>query len=157
MNNQCRATSKRTGKRCRRLVPFGYATCHYHGGAPRSGGQPWNTNAVSHGVYQRVDPDRLSPEERAVFDQMPTDLDLSVELRALRLMLLKTFGSLEYQEVIGTPIGAEVVERAVDEVAKAYAAAKLADGVRKLVKEVGGGDRERFKQLLSALGTTPRG
>ena len=46
---RCRATSKRSGKRCRSPAVRGYEVCRMHGaggGAPKG-----NRNALKHGVY----------------------------------------------------------------------------------------------------------
>lgn len=62
---RCKAKSKRTGERCRRLATPGFEVCYYHGaggGAPKG-----NKNAVKHGVY--VDK-LLNDEERKLFQEI---------------------------------------------------------------------------------------
>ncbi len=150
-SKKCRATSKRTGERCRRWASPGRPVCHYHGA--KAGAPKGNRNALSTGLYERVDPERLTEEERALFDSIPADPDLTTELRLLRLLLLKMLDSLERRAVVGTPDGAEVVTLTIDEVATALAAEKLCDGIRKLVKDASStpADFEAFERLLAVL------
>ena len=150
---KCKAKSKRTGQHCKRWASPGKDVCCYHGahaGAPKG-----NRNAVTHGVYEKVVRERLSEEEQAVFDAVTAEPDLAHELRVLRFKLLRLLEPLERQAVVGTPDGAQVVTMAVDEITKAYAIEKLADGIRKVIKEIDGGETERFEQLLAALMSPP--
>ena len=151
---QCTATSKRSGERCKRWAARGKNVCHYHGagaGAPKG-----NRNAVTHGVYETITRERLTEQEQVVFDAITADPDLRHELRVLRFKLLRLLKPLERQVVVGTPDGAQVVTIVVDEISTAYAIAKLADGIRKLVKQLGSGEAEqRFEQLLAALMAPP--
>ncbi len=62
---RCKAKSKRTGERCRRLATPGFEVCHYHGaggGAPKG-----NKNAMQHGVYVN---ELLNDEERKLFQEL---------------------------------------------------------------------------------------
>jgi hypothetical protein len=130
----------RSGTPCQ--LPAGWGTdhpgegrCKLHGGC--SPGPPkGNKNALKHGVYETVIRDRLSPEEQAVFDSVPTDDGLAQEIRILRFKLLRLLEPVERETVIGTKTGAEVVTLKVDEVTKAYAIEKLVDGIRKIVKDM---------------------
>ena len=152
---QCKATAKGSGKRCQRNVKLGYEVCYYHGergGAPKN-----NKNHLIHGVNRKIIYERLTDSEQELFDAITAEPDLTHEMKILRFKLLTLLEPLERQAVVGTPDGAEVVSLQVDEVTKAYAIEKLVDGIRKLSKELGGGEQERFEQLLSALMTPPEG
>lgn len=135
----------RAGTPCRRPAGggtdhVGTGRCKLHGG--RGGAPPGsnigNKHARKHGLYETVIRDRLAPEEQAVFDSVPADVDLANELRILRFKLVRLLDDVEREVVIGTPMGAEKVKLKVDEVTKAYAIEKLVDGIRKLVKDMQG-------------------
>jgi hypothetical protein len=62
---RCKAKSRRTGERCRRLATPGFDVCYYHGaggGAPKG-----NRNALKYGVY--VDK-LLDDGERTLFQEL---------------------------------------------------------------------------------------
>lgn len=138
---QCKAKAKGTGKRCRNQAVTGYEVCRMHGANPRNRGggpRPGNKNAVTHGTYETIIRDRLTEEEQAVFDSIDAEADLRQELRILRFKLLRLLGPVERQMIAGTKDSWDIVNLEVDEVTKAYAIEKLADGIRKIVKELQG-------------------
>src|SRR5690606_39090034 len=151
----------RAGTPCQ--LPAGWGTdhpgsgrCKLHGGA--SPGPPkGNRNAVKHGLYENVVRERLTPEEQALFDAVPTDVDLTQELRILRFKLLRLMEPVIREAVVATPEGAQRVRVEVDEVTKAYAIEKLVDGIRKLVKDMqGGGADAAIDQLVAMLAASRR-
>lgn len=110
---------------------------------------------MKHGLNQKVIYDRLSDAEKALYDSVDAEPDLTREMKVLRFKLLRMLEPLERETVVGTPNGAETVSLKIDEVTKLYAIEKAVDGIRKLAKELGGGEAERFEQLLAALMTPP--
>lgn len=54
------------------------------GGAP-----PGNLNAIKHGAYQTIYAAYLQNEEKAVYEQMPGEVDLEAEIRLLRLKIAR--------------------------------------------------------------------
>ena len=146
----------RAGTPCQ--LPAGWGTdhpgsgrCKLHGGA--SPGPPkGNRNAVKHGLYENVVRERLTPEEQALFDAVPTDADLTQELRILRFKLLRLLEPVVRKVAVATPEGSEVVALEVDEVTKAYAIEKLVDGIRKLVKDMQGNSADDpLRQFVEAI------
>jgi hypothetical protein len=151
-SKQCTAKAKQTGMRCRRWAAPGKSTCFIHGGAPGSGGQLGNRHALKHGLYENIRYERLSPEEKALFDRIPNDPPSPLaELKLLRLLLVRLLGRLDTQVVVRTPDGVETVSLEVDEVAKTLATAKIIDQIRKLVRDLNDSEDERFQQLLAAI------
>ena len=148
---RCTATSKRSGTQCRNWAVRGRSVCRMHGGAPGSGGQPGNRNALKHGLYETIRYERLTPEEKALFDSIPDDPSLVAELKLLRMLVARLFRRLEMQVVVRTPAGAETVTLEVDEVAKTLATVKLVDQIRKIVHDLNDGEKERFERLLAVL------
>ena len=152
---RCRARSKRTGERCKNWALPGYRVCRFHGANPKNPGggpRPGNRNAVKHGLYENVVRERLTPEEQALFDAVPTDVDLTQELRILRFKLLRLMDPVTRDMVVATPEGAERVRVEVDEVTKAYAIEKLVDGIRKLVKDMQGNSADDpLRQFVEAI------
>lgn len=76
--SQCKATSKRTGQRCKLPAADGYAVCRFHGGAtPRGADSPH----FRHGRYSRYLNQSLQHKLAAVDDENPLDLlpELSVQ------------------------------------------------------------------------------
>lgn len=55
------------------------------GGAAPEG----NINAIKHGAYQNFYADFLPPEERELYEQMPSDTDLDAEIKLLRLKIAR--------------------------------------------------------------------
>jgi transposase-like protein len=139
--NICGAKAKQTGGPCRR--PAGWGTshpgtgkCKLHGGCstgPKDA--TGNKNARTHGVYETIIRDRLTESEKAVFDAISDDSNMSQEIRILRFKLLRLLEPIEKQVAMGTELGPEIVTLEVDEVTKAYAIEKLVDGIRKIVKD----------------------
>lgn len=139
--NICGAKGKQSGLPCRR--PAGWGTshpgngrCKLHGGCstgPKDA--TGNKNAVKHGVYETVIRDRLSDTEKAVFDAISDDSNMSQELRILRFKLLRLLEPVEREMAFGTESGPEIVTIHVDEVTKAFAIEKIVDGIRKVVKD----------------------
>jgi len=150
----------RAGTPCRR--PAGWGTdhpgrgrCKLHGG--RAGPPKGNRNAVKHGLYERVVRERLTPEEQALFDAVSTEPDLQHELRILRFKLLRLLEPVVRKVAVPTPEGTDVVALEVDEVTKAYAIEKLADGIRKIVKDLqGAGEDAAIDKLVEALAASRR-
>jgi hypothetical protein len=139
--NICGAKGKQSGLPCAR--PAGWGTshpgegrCKLHGGCstgPKDA--TGNKNAVKHGVYETVIRDRLSDMEKAVFDSISDDSNMSQELRILRFKLLRLLEPVEREMAFGTETGPEIVTVEVDEVTKAFAIEKIVDGIRKVVKD----------------------
>ena len=48
-----------------------------------------NLNAIKHGAYQNLYADFLPPEERKLYEQMPSDTDLDAEIKLLRLKIAR--------------------------------------------------------------------
>lgn len=137
----CGAKAKQTGQPCRR--PAGWGTnhpgtgrCKLHGGCSTGPKDiRGNKNARTHGAYETIIRDRLTEEERAVFDAISADPNMDQEIKILRFKLLRLLEPVERQTVIGTEAGAEIVTLEVDEVTKSYAIEKLIDGIRKIIKD----------------------
>lgn len=139
--NICGAKGKQSGLPCRR--PAGWGTshpgngrCKLHGGCstgPKDA--TGNKNAVKHGAYETIIRDRLSDTEKAVFDAISDDSNMSQEIKILRFKMLRLLDPVEKQVAMGTELGPEIVTLQVDEVTKAYALEKLVDGIRKIVKD----------------------
>lgn len=55
------------------------------GGAAPEG----NVNAIKHGAYQNLYAEFLPPEERELYEQMPSDTDLDAEIKLLRLKIAR--------------------------------------------------------------------
>lgn len=135
----CGAKAHGSGKPCR--LPAGWGTdhpgrgrCKLHGGASH-GAPPGNKNARKHGAYETVIRDRLTPEERAIFDAVPADESLREELRVLRFKLARLLEPVEREELIGVPgVGVEKAVVQVDEVTKAKAIARLVQEIRAIVQ-----------------------
>src|SRR5690606_4860756 len=120
----------------------GYRVCRFHGanpGNPGGGPRPGNRNALKHGLRENVVYERLTPEEQALFDAVTAEPSLEMELRVLRFKFLRLLEPVLRQAAVATENGADTVFLEVDEVTKAYALEKLADGIRKIVKEMQGG------------------
>lgn len=79
---RCKATSKRTGKRCGQPAVKGFDVCRFHGANPgggagrpegsknlpasrKGGAPPGNANAMRHGAYSA----RLLPEEEPIYEE----------------------------------------------------------------------------------------
>jgi hypothetical protein len=96
----CGATNRR-GHPCRRRPAPGRRRCHYHGGAPGSGAQPGNANALKHGFYSSRIRD-FAADLRAAAEQ---PLDLSAEIALLRVVLARALGNAPPQvlvSIVGT-------------------------------------------------------
>jgi len=96
MGLTCHAKSNRTGKPCRQPVVPGKQVCHYHGGAPGSGGQP------THGRYSRAA--RQLPEVLAFYEEYKTDPDLmeiANEIALLRALVARHLESYGEQAFAG--------------------------------------------------------
>jgi hypothetical protein len=78
---QCTAKSKQSGKRCKRLAVGGRTVCYIHGGAAplRAGG-----------AFQKLHSDLLTDDEKAVFNDAPTD-PITVTENALKLLQVKAY------------------------------------------------------------------
>jgi hypothetical protein len=129
----------RSGGTCRHQAGWGTdhpgtGRCKLHGGASNGPG-PGNKNAVKHGVYETVVRERLDETQQLIFDAIPADESLALELRILRFKLLRLLEPVERENAIPGPDGIELVTLQVDEVTKAYAIERLIDGIRKLVKD----------------------
>lgn len=171
-NNKCGAKAKSTEQPCQ--LPAGWGTdhpgtgrCKFHGGcstgAPKGnknavgnkgGAAPeGNKNALKHGAYETIIRERLSDEEKKIFDAISSQDDLKQELKILRFKLLRLLDPVEKEMVIGTEQGAERVTIEVDEVTKAYAIEKIVDGIRKIVKDMqgGGGDDSSLEALARVI------
>ena len=48
-----------------------------------------NLNAIKHGAYQNIYADFLPPEERELYEQMPSGTDLDAEIKLLRLKIAR--------------------------------------------------------------------
>ena len=59
---QCTATSKRTGKRCKRFCQPGKTVCKWHGGHS-SGAPRGNKNSLKHGAYETITRETLFEDE----------------------------------------------------------------------------------------------
>lgn len=53
-------------------------------GAPQG-----NLNAIKHGAYQKIYSDRLTGEEKELYDQIEADADLDIEIKLLRLKIAR--------------------------------------------------------------------
>jgi hypothetical protein len=135
---RCKAKAKSTGERCKRSAVAGCTVCRVHGANKHNpGGAPAkNKNSVKHGVYEQVVIDCLTPEEQELYKRISAANDMTQELKILRFKMLRLLDDVEQERVIGTPMGAQVVKLKVDEVQKAFALEKLADGIRKIVKDI---------------------
>jgi uncharacterized protein YjcR len=86
---QCTATSKRTGERCKRWAAPGYDVCYYHGAnAKNPGGAPKrNKNAVKTGEHEAIWLDVLPDDERELYYQVNVDklAQVNEEIRLLSI------------------------------------------------------------------------
>lgn len=135
----CGAKGKQSGQPCKR--PAGWGTlhpgtgrCKLHGGCS-PGAPKQNKHARTHGAYETVIRDRLSDSEKAVFDSISDESNMSQELKILRFKLLRLLEPVEREMAFGTESGPEIVTIHVDEVTKAFAIEKIVDGIRKVVKD----------------------
>lgn len=143
----------------------GTGRCKLHGGCstgPKdrqkmSEAAKGNKNGRKHGLYEKVVVERLTPEERAVFEQIGDEESLRTELKILRFKLLRLLEPCERAMVIGAGQGEgqEIQMVEIDEVTKAYAIEKLVDGIRKILRDLKDADEEHdsFEQLLAHVAT----
>lgn len=157
MTSLCGAKT-RSGGQCRHQAGWGTdhsgsGRCKLHGG--KSTGphdQTGNKNAVKHGIYETVIRERLDEAQQAIFDAIPSDDNLAMELRILRFKLLRLLEDVERDNAIPGPDGIELVTLKVDEVTKAYAIERLVDGIRKLVKDQRGApNTDGLKALIDVI------
>lgn len=137
--NKCGATAKSTGNPCQ--LPAGFGTshvgegrCKYHGG--EAGAPEGNKNARKAGVYEDLVKDRLSEDEKEVYDNVNADTSLREELKILRFKLLRLLDPIEIEKVVTTKESVEKVAIECDEITKIDAIGKLADKIRKIVKQM---------------------
>ena len=128
--------------------------CRLHGGkstGPKD--QTGNKNARKHGLYEGLVRERLTEEQKQVYDQVPSDESLKEELRILRYKLLRLLDPIEKQVVIGSEMGAQIETIEIDEVTKAYAIEKITDGIRKIIKDMKDTDAEddSLLELVSVI------
>jgi len=140
----------RSGEPCKN-APMPNGRCRMHGG--KAGAPKENKNARKHGFYESLVRDRLSEEQKNVYDQIPSDESLKEELRILRYKLLRLLDPLEKQVVIGSEMGAQIETIEIDEVTKAYAIEKITDGIRKIIKDMKDTDAEddSLLELVSVI------
>lgn len=89
MEHQVCGARNRRGEPCQRIPAPGKRRCHYHGGAPGSGAQPGNSNALKHGFYSR----RIRELVLDVHEEDGHQLDLHTELALLRALLPRAIES----------------------------------------------------------------
>lgn len=79
---QCKAVSKRSGKRCKNIAVPGYEVCRIHGGnTPRGLDNPnWK-----HGLYSKYLPENINNKVQAFLEADP--LELVSEMALLRALL----------------------------------------------------------------------
>jgi len=63
----------RDGSSCGNPVERGKKVCWNHGGAPGSGCQPGQKNALKHGAYETIWADALEDDEKELLNLIPTD------------------------------------------------------------------------------------
>lgn len=80
-DKKCCTTKKRGGQP-------GNKNAVGHGGT----GPPGNKNAVKHGVYETIYLEALPPEERSIFESIPSTDELDGEIRIMRLKLARLIG-----------------------------------------------------------------
>lgn len=87
---QCKATSKRTGERCKQWCAPGKKVCKWHGGAS-NGAPKGSKNHFIHGAYEKLTRETMSVEEVAYADSVTTDpvQTLEEQLRILRVKELR--------------------------------------------------------------------
>jgi hypothetical protein len=103
----CAATN-RSGHSCRRSPAPGRARCHNHGGAPGSGAQSGNANALKHGFYSRRD-------RAYAADALP--LGVCAEIGLLRAVLVRAVESSQPHTVamlVGTLARLVKAQRTLD-------------------------------------------
>lgn len=109
-NNQCRAKSKRSGKRCEHQAMAGKQVCYVHGG--KSPGAPkGEKRALVTGQYEKIFPGCLSADEQAHMESMdtvPVQL-IEEELRLTRIRELRILERIikarKEEELAGKPTG----------------------------------------------------
>lgn len=100
----------RMGSLCNRVAGWGTShkgegRCKAHGGADGAGAPKGNTNALKHGLYQRIHYDCMSEEERAIaaaleFDPFEIAKDSLVLLTIRERRILKRIAVLSESEYI---------------------------------------------------------
>ena len=133
---RCTAKAKTTGEQCKNAPVTGYEVCRMHG---VNRGTPSNSHAVTHGAYETLMRERLPEGERAAFDAVSTEATLVAELRILRYKMLRLLGDVDQNVVAGF----NVQSIKADEPTKISGIVSLADSIRKMVKDMQGGDLSR--------------
>ncbi len=154
--NICGAKTKGTGDPCKN--PAGWGTdhvgegrCKLHGGCntgPKD--NTGNKNARKHGAYEQIARDQLDEDELEIFDNVDTDKDLDEELRILRFKLIRLLDPPQreiYDEEKGKKIALDIPETE-----KVKGTALVAKEIRKIIKQVGGTEREaEVQKYIDAL------
>ena len=111
---------------------LGEGKCKLHGGAS-TGPPKGNKNARKHGAYEAVTRDQLSEEEREIYDQVDDARTLDGELRILRFKLLRLLDPPQ-REIYDKELK-EIIQLDVDEMSKVTGITRLADQIRRIVKQ----------------------
>lgn len=137
----------------------GTGRCKLHGGCntgPKdrekmSRAAMGNKNGRKHGMFEKIVAEKLTPEERVIFDSIGDDRDLKTELKILRFKLLRLLSPVERAQIVNLGEGEQEIQMIeVDEITKAYAIERLTDGIRKILRDMKDTDDEHdsFEKLL---------
>lgn len=127
---KCKAHNRR-GEQCKRFATPGKLVCHMHGGAPRSGAPPGNTNAFKHGLYAKHVPDDQA-DDFALAQKMQ---GLDDEIAMLRLLIARNCQDIT---LILPAISQLTRSVAVKYRLSAQAADDLAQAVANVLTQLGG-------------------
>lgn len=143
---------------------IGEGRCKLHGGcstgpkdrakasASAKISQKGNSKAMEAGEFEKIVIDELrNDEEKRKFKSIPDVHAMNVEIKILRFKMLRLLTPVERQVLMGIGDGmVEVGTLEVDEVTKALALERLADGVRKIMRDMKDTDKEHdtFEELL---------
>lgn len=152
----CGATTSQKGTPCQQ--PAGWGTdhvgegrCKLHGGSntgPKDASG--NKNARKHGAYEQVIRDQLDEKEEDIYDQVDTEKDLDEELRILRFKLARLLDPPQ-REIYDKERG-EKIALDISEAEKNKGTAILVKEIRKIIKQVGGTEREaEVQKYIDAL------
>lgn len=151
-DNLCGAKTRK-GTPCKNYA-MANGRCRMHGGkstGPKDASG--NKNAVKHGVYETLVTDKLNDDQKKVYEAIPDTEDLREELKILRFKLLRLLEPVEKEVILGGEMGSTIENIEIDEVTKSYAIEKLVDGIRKVVKDMGGTEEDdgSLEALAEAL------
>ena len=149
----CGATT-RDGDECQLKAGWGTdhlgkGRCKLHGGASSGAGEG-NQNARKHGAYEQVIQDQLDDEELEIYDKVDSDKGLDKELKILRYKLIRLLDPP--QREIYDEDRKEKIQLDISESEKNKGTAILVKEIRKIIKQVGGTEREaEVEKYIDAL------